>query len=105
MTWFSANILFKASTSGRSDDDALWEERIAIVGGDSFGEAKDKAECFAKAEEMQYVTIGGEALRWEFVRVGKLVEIRGDAFEQGLEIFSRYLKGSEVASMDMPFDA
>jgi len=98
--WYSASLLFQAvHDSPRKDP--VWEESIVLVEATSENEARRRAEEIGRSSETGYRTRSGH-LVWRFDRVERmfLVEAVGD----GREVFSRFLRDSEVRSLLTPFD-
>jgi hypothetical protein len=109
MSWFSVSLLFRSIHNGLPSDTDLWEERIILVDADIEEDAKKIALKIGKSEEHDYFTasdnsISGEFVKWTFIQVERVCEIDGNTMINGLEIFTRYLRHSEVESILTPFD-
>ena len=100
--WYAANLLFKRTrASGRND--LLWEESIRLIKADSEEEARQLAERFGRSERVSYETNDG-TVTWVFDRVERIYAIESESLADGTELFSRFLRDSEVASLLTPFN-
>lgn len=104
MCWFSASLLFRSVHNGIASDDDLWEERIVLINADSEENANKECLRIGKSEEHEYLVSSDSSVRWRFIQVERVCEIDGDIMVDGLEVFSRYLRNSEVESILTPFD-
>jgi len=105
--WFAANLFFRGRRSNdRSGADDLWEERIVLVAASGETEARAAAEQIAKKEEHEYCTdsASGDRLRWTFSKIERVFPIGEVTLSHGTELFSRFLRRSEVESLLRPFD-
>jgi hypothetical protein len=100
--WYSVSLLFVAVSAGAQDSGRLWQERIVLVDTATEEEARTIAEELAKQGEHGYRTSSGP-LRWEFRQVERRHAIEG-LIRSGIEVFSRFLRDSEVASLLTPFE-
>lgn len=98
---FSANLLYV----GERDDgvEPLWEERIILVDVEDEKEAAETATKLAVDHETSFKTTSGALVSWKFVQVERVFLI-DDNLSSGAELFSRFLRQSEVKSMLIPFD-
>lgn len=101
--WYAANLLFKSVHSIASDDEPLWEESIYLIDADSKEAATLKAEIIGRSAEVSYSMHHGDSIRWTFFKVERIHEIE-EQIEDGVEIFSRFLRDSEVKSILTPFE-
>lgn len=100
--WYSANLLFK-SVHSTPDEDALWEESIRLIRADTVEDALEKAQILGERERTSYVAKPGDRVTWDFVQVERVFEISDELLSDGSEIFSRFLRDSEVRSLLTPF--
>lgn len=100
--WYAASLLFKGSRSPVHAE-PMWEESIRLIGAHSEDEARAKAERIGQSERASYATSHG-TVTWIFDRVERVCAIDADALTEGTELFSRFLRDSEVASLLTPFD-
>ncbi|MEJ2365322.1 MAG: DUF4288 domain-containing protein [Deltaproteobacteria bacterium] len=99
--YFSVSLLYEAV---RENNDApLWEERIILINAIDEVEAEGKAKQYAHKEEISYETGNGSRVKWVFRQVERIYMI-DDELGDGAEVFSRFLRDSEVKSMLTPFD-
>ena len=101
--WYAANLLFKARRNDAADEPGFWEESIRLVNAGSAEEARVKSEQLGRSQRISYKTKDGE-LTWTFDRVERVHEIEADALVDGVEVFSRFLRDSEVTSLLTPFE-
>ena len=101
MTMFSVSVFMTMGSKG--DNEPLWEERILLVKAESEDDATRKAETLAKSEEHSYSSNQGKRIAVKFDSVDRVYAIE-DTLEDGVELFSRFLRDSEVNSLKTPFE-
>ena len=102
--WFTASLLFKSGRPAATDREPLWEEQIILLeAGDELA-AEQKATQHGKAQEHEYRNQAGEFVQWSFERVERLCQVEASVLKDGTELFSRFLRDSEVKSLLTPFD-
>ena len=101
MTMFSVSVFMKIGS--KTDIEPLWEERILLVKAESEDDATRKAETYAKSEEHSYSSTQGKKTDVQFDSVDRVYSIE-DALEDGAELFSRFLRDSEIKSLKTPFE-
>lgn len=101
--WFTASLLFKSEHQAASAGEPLWEEKIILVRAEDEAAAEGKAAQLGKAEEHEYRNQAGELVRWSFERVERVCQMEDDVLKDGVELFSRFLRDSEVKSLLTPF--
>jgi len=96
--WYSASLLSKGTHREQKTgaDDPLWEESIVLLQAESEADARQKAERAGMEEQMSFKAISGEVVDWDFVGVTKVHEILDQSLKEGTELFSRFLRDSEV---------
>lgn len=109
MCWFSVNLLFRAIHNGISTENDLWEERIILINSGSEIEARNEGLRIGKSEEHEYLVASDindqdGMIRWSFIQIERICKIESDNLVNGQEIFTRYLRNSEVESILIPFD-
>lgn len=104
MRWFSASLFFRAMHSNESIKSDIWDERIILISASSINEATERVNTYAEESEVAYQVTDTDSLCWSFVRVERIFEIQSDKLESGTEIFSRFLRSSEVESISQPFE-
>jgi len=104
--WYTGNLLFKAVHVNRPDPEPVWEERIVLLEAQDETEAKLLAERLGSGGEHEYYVSKAEndLLRWTFVEVQKLYPVEDATLRSGTELFSRFLRQSEVESLLTPFE-
>ena len=99
--YYSVNLMYR---SERGDSQSpLWEERIILVSAIDEDEAKDKAEKHARENESEFTAADGVNIKWVFYQIERVFPIDGD-IEDGVELFSRFLRQSEAESLLTPFN-
>jgi hypothetical protein len=102
--WFSAAILLRSEAAHRAPADSLWEESVVLVEAESEEHALKIATEIGRGQETSYSVEGQADLRWVFDRVESVFQIESDELRSGTELFSRFLRASEVESLLTPFD-
>jgi hypothetical protein len=102
--WYAANLLFKSTHSVPSKTEGLWEESIRLIRVANLDEAKDKAISLGRSSELSYSGSGTDEISWTFAQVERIYEIDNDVLTDGIEVFSRYLRSTEVSSILAPFE-
>jgi hypothetical protein len=101
--WYGVSLLFENCHVGEPAHRNLWEERILLVDASSDAAAARVGKRLGKAEEHEYTSATGDRIQCRFRRVDSVYAIDADAVETGTEVFSRFLRASEVASLRTPF--
>jgi hypothetical protein len=101
--WFSVSLLTKGDLPDQPEIDILWEESIVLIEAESEDQARVVAERIAKNAETQYRTASGEHISWKFHTIERIYKIEDDVLQTGTELFSRFLRWSEVKSLLTPF--
>lgn len=101
--WFCVSAL---SVSDHPDgsvplEERLWEEHFFLLMANDAAEAQAKAEELATSQECSYATINGSNVSWKFKMISKVHELDGVPTD-GTEVFSRFLKESEVQNIISP---
>ncbi|SRR5581483_810082 len=109
MPWYTISLLLKSIHSPPSEREPLWEERIVLVEAQTDEEARQKGEKIGKEAEHEYGveykgSKPGEKTKWTFMQVGRVCPIESESLSDGTELFSRFLRDSEVKSLLTPFD-
>ncbi len=102
--WFSASLLSEGESPDRAPSEILWEESIVLIEADSEAEARIVAAKVAKDSETEYCTAMGEKISWKFRSIQSVYEMDGSSFKTGTELFSRFLRSSEVESLLADFE-
>ena len=104
-TWYSISALFVSRHKGRPiGSETLWEERIFLVFSENSEDAERLGKTLALAAEHSYTVEGGDIVSWVFDRIERVYSIEAESLDCGSEIFSRFLRNSEVQSMLTPFE-
>lgn len=100
--YYAAALFFKTLVDGLYCESNLWEEQILLIKAASQEDALEAAREIGEKQESAYLNSAGERIEWKFVKVERVCEIEG--MGHGAELFSRFLRGSEAASLLTPFD-
>lgn len=103
--WYTGNLLFKAVHLNQADPDPVWEERIVLIEAREESEAQLLADRMARDAEHEYYVskAQNDLLKWTFVKLQKLYPVEDAILRSGTELFSRFLRQSEVESLLTPF--
>lgn len=100
--YYSASLFFESIHEDGSE--GVWEERIVIISASSQEEALSKAARIGGGEPVHYETSDGGVVTWKLVRVERVFEIDSECIDEGVEVFSRFLKKSEAESLMSSFE-
>jgi hypothetical protein len=100
--YYTVSLLFKGSSA--SDDDPLWEESIRLIEADGEDQARGLALEIGKQNELSYAISSGDSVCWKFMQIERIYLVEDDISNNGVELFSRFLRDSEVASILQPFE-
>ncbi len=103
MPWFSVDLLFRAIHNGIETDTDVWEERIVVINANDEQDARNECLKLGKSEEHEYFA-NAQIVKWTFVQIERVCEIEGNSLVNGLQVFTRYLRNSEVVSILTPFE-
>ncbi len=102
--WYGISLLFKSChAKPREGDLLLWEEVIIVVKAPSQDDAERLAREFGLKHEVEFEVLGGDTVTWVFDSVFEVCEIEHDIVDSGTEVFSQYMKESEVRSLQGRF--
>lgn len=101
--WYAVSLLYKSIHVPSEPKETLWEERILLMQTGTESEAREQAEKVAKSGEHAYDVEDG-VVTWAFERIESVFSIRDEEIRSGSEVFSRFLRDSEVKSLSTPFD-
>jgi hypothetical protein len=101
--FYSASILSRSIRNNSVSSHDLWEESVILIRADTPEEAMEKATATGRSMGTTYEAIDGSMVTWEFFKVESVFEIL-DTIGEGAEIFSRFLRNSEVESLLTPFN-
>ena len=101
--WFcvSAFSLAEHPDGSVPSEEQVWEEHLFLVMAQDADEAQSKAEDLARNQECSYAAANGSNVSWKFKTISKVYEL-ADEPGDGTEVFSRFLKESEVLSILTP---
>lgn len=102
--WFGVSLLYRAVHRKPEGLDPLWEESIVLLQADSAADAEQAAARIGRESEVEYAVADGDVLRWTFDSVLDVYEITEPNPGTGVEVFSRFLKQSEVESLRTRFE-
>ena len=102
--WYTANLLFKSTHSKHQAGEAIWEESVRLIKANNEGEARQRAIDIGRSSQPSYAIEGDANVKWTFVQVERVCEIDVEELTDGVELFSRFLRSSEVESILKPID-
>ena len=102
--WFTANLFFKSRHPDCSENEFLWESRIVWIEASSKNEALTIAQDIGKNGECEYIAANSDLVKWTFERVERIFQVEVDQLRSGVELFSWFLRESEVKSLLTPFE-
>jgi hypothetical protein len=100
--WFGVNLLYKSVHTPTDSKPTLWEESVRLIQAQTEVEARDEAERMGRSGEHTYEVEDGTVI-WRFERIESVFSILDEELRSGSEVFSRFLKDSEVSSLLTPF--
>lgn len=101
--WYTVNLLYKSTHIPTEPKPTIWEERILLISAGSDAEARNKAEQIGNSSAQTYQVEDGLVV-WNFERVERVYSVEQEELADGTEVFSRFLRDSEVTSLLTPFD-
>jgi hypothetical protein len=101
---FAASLLFRGVSDNCPSEGDVWEESIILILAEDEESATQKAEKIGRENVVSYKAMAGNMLAWKFVQIERLYEIMDSEITDGTELFSRFLKNSEVESILSAFD-
>jgi len=101
--WYAANLLFQSTHIPTESKPTIWEESIRLLQARNEVEARELAEQIGRSKEHSYQVHDGLII-WKFDRVERVYLILEDELRTGSEVFSRFLRDSEVKSLLTPFN-
>jgi len=103
--WFTASLLFRSDHPGAAKKkEALWEEQIVLLDAEDESVAERKAAQHGQTQEHEYRNLEGELVHWTFVQVESVCRVDASVLEDGIELFSRFLRDAGVRSLLTPFE-
>ena len=103
--WYGVSLLFESVHTPEIDKEAVvWEMSVVLVKARDKSVANDEGERIGKEQEHEYTSATGDLVRWTFRQVESVYEINADTVQSGTEVFSRFLRASDVRSLLTPFD-
>ncbi|MDR0274335.1 MAG: DUF4288 domain-containing protein [Burkholderiaceae bacterium] len=106
--FYSAALLFRSLRNGAYLPENLWEESVILIRAYSPEEALEKANKIGRTGGTTYTATDGSEVTWEFFKVECVFQVIDDLAIDGLadgaEVFSRFLRNSEVESLLTPFE-
>jgi len=101
--WFSVETFFEGINMSMTNVTSLWEQSIILVEAENNERAKTNAKKIAIENEHEYQAIDGSVIKWKFRDLGNVFEVDSESLVDGIEIFSRFLRESEVKSLLTPY--
>lgn len=86
MNWYAAKIVFHI-ISGNGNHIPQFDEQLRLIEANTGQHALEKARSIGKQEEDEFLNLREEKVKWQFVDVSELTEIK--EWKDGTEILSR----------------
>ncbi len=104
--WFTASLLFNGIHDMPATPPSLWEEVVVLISAESEEAAKSAAEVLGRRREHEYQVVSPfpHLLKWQFSQVERVCQIEDSVLVHGAELFTRFLRASEVTSLLTPFE-
>jgi Domain of unknown function (DUF4288) len=104
--WYAVGLLFKGVHVIEPPMTGIWEEVIILVDADDERGATESGQRMAKSKEHEYYVDAPakHLLQWVFMQVERVHAIDEPILRSGTELFSRFLRQSEVESLLTPFE-
>ncbi len=101
--WYAVNILYRSEHIPTETKPTIWEESILLIEAGSEEEARSEGERIARAGTHTYEVEDGLVI-WSFEQIERVCSIDREELRSGTEVFSRFLRDSEVRSLLTRFD-
>lgn len=101
--WFCAALLRVAERNGKRDANSLWEEQFVLVESVDEQQASKLVQERYGHDQAPYKNNKGDLIAWKFVAIERVYAIEQQTLNNGTEVFSRFLRDSEVQSLLTPF--
>lgn len=101
--WYAVNILFRSEHIPTEAKPTIWEESMLLVEAGSEEEARAEGERIGRSRTHTYEVQDGVVI-WSFEQIERVYAIGNNQPQSGTEVFSRYLRDSEVKSLLTRFD-
>ena len=101
--WYAVNLLYKSTHIPTEAQPTLWEESILLIAAGSEADARVQAERIATLRTRTYQVEDGLVI-WNLERIERVYSIEHEVLQSGTEVFSRFLRDSEVKSLLTPFE-
>jgi hypothetical protein len=100
--WYAVSYFTKGVLK-RDPSHESWEESVILVQSWSEDAAREEVMKL-EGESFSYETMEGDEMTWVFDSIASVFLITDEDIGHGTEIFSRFLKPSEVASLKTKID-
>ncbi len=110
MPWYSVSLLFKSTHLNEPEVSPLWEESIILIKANSEEEARRESIRIGKEAEHEYSVLYDQkeklrgTVKWTFEQIESIYQVEKENLAHGTELFSRFLRDSEVKSILTPFE-
>ena len=104
--WYTACVLLEGNHQIEPALPSLWQEVLVLIEAESEEDARSAAESIGKSKEHEYYASEPERhlVRWVFARLERVCAVEEPTLKSGTELFSRFLRQSEVESLLTPFE-
>lgn len=102
--WYAVSCIWRAIRDDAPAPDDLCEEIILLVHARDPNEAATQACTLSERERMQYTAADGHQVSWAPLCVLGVHEIEKGELKSGAELFCRFMRLSEVESLQKRFE-
>jgi len=100
--WYAVSLFYKSVHTPPESKPTLWEESVRLIQAATEEEARNLAENIGRSGAHNYEVEDG-TVDWTFEGVEQVFLILDAELRNGSEVFSRFLKDSEVKSLRTRF--
>lgn len=100
---FSACLLYRAVHNGQPSERDIWEESIILLYANSETLAMERAANIGDTRQVTYAVKDGDIVCLQFISVERVFKIEDALTSEGVEVFSRHVRGAEIRSLLEPF--
>lgn len=96
--WYAVNILYRSEHIPTEATPTIWQESILLIQASGEEEARSEGERLGRSGTHTYEVEDGIVI-WSFEQIERVYAIDEEELRSGTEVFSRFLRDSEVKSL------